>query len=211
MGQEALCRVRFGDQTADGKALLETNEIIFRGQREGSSEAAFRLKIPLVSITDLVEDGEELRVSFSGGTAHFELGAKAAAKWAGIIRNPKGLIDKLGVKDGAAAAVLGVTDAAFLQQLHSKAASVAATLTPGNDFVFYEADEIDDLLRLDELKQGIKPNGAIWVVSPKGKGARVRDVDVMAAARAAGLVDTKVVSFSDTHTALKLVIPKAAR
>jgi hypothetical protein len=33
----------------------------------------------------------------------------------------------------------------------------------------------------------------------------------MAAAREAGLVDTKVVSFSDTHTALKLVIPKAAR
>ena len=49
------------------------------------------------------------------------------------------------------------------------------------------------------------------MVSPKGKGALVKDTDVMAAAREAGLVDTKVVSFSDTHTALKLVIPVAKR
>jgi hypothetical protein len=43
------------------------------------------------------------------------------------------------------------------------------------------------------------------------EGERVRDVDVMAAAREAGLVDTKVVAFSATHTALKLVIPRVAR
>ncbi len=207
MGQEALCRVRFGDQTAEGKALLETTELIFRG----SSEAAFRLKIPLKAITDLVEDGGELRVEFPDGTASFELGAKAAAKAANIIRNPKGLLDKLGVKDGAVAAVIGVEDASFRQQLDSKAGVIADTLTPGNDVIFYEADEIDDLVRLEELKQGIKANGTIWVVSPKGKGARLKDTEVMAAAREAGLVDTKVVSFSDTHTALKLVIPKAAR
>jgi hypothetical protein len=204
MGQEATVRVRYGDQASEGKALLETNEIIFRG-------GDFRLKIPLASITDLVEDGDDLRVEFPDGTAHFELGAKAAAKWAGLIRNPKGLLDKLGVKDGASTTVLGVIDPSFLTQLSSKAAAVADSLTPGNDFVFYEADEVDDLVRLEELKQGIKANGAIWVVSPKGKAARIRDVDVMAAAREAGLVDTKVVSFSATHTALKLVIPKAAR
>jgi len=34
---------------------------------------------------------------------------------------------------------------------------------------------------------------------------------VMAAARAAHLVDTKVVSFSPTHTALRLVIPRHLR
>jgi hypothetical protein len=55
-------------------------------------------------------------------------------------------------------------------------------------------------------------------VSPKGKSMlevpepeRVRDVDVMAAAREAGLVDNKVVAFSATRTALKLVIPKSQR
>ena len=79
------------------------------------------------------------------------------------------------------------------------------------DIVFYEADVVDDLVRLPALRSAIKPAGAVWVVSPKGKTARIRDVDVMAAARDAGLVDNKVASFSDTHTALKLVIPVADR
>jgi hypothetical protein len=61
------------------------------------------------------------------------------------------------------------------------------------------------------LREAIKPGGGVWVVSPKGKTAQIRDVDVMAAAREAGLVDNKVVGFSATHTALKLVIPKANR
>ena len=55
------------------------------------------------------------------------------------------------------------------------------------------------------------PTGAIWVVSLKGKAARVKDVEVMRAGKAAGLVDNKVCGFSATHTALKLVIPVAAR
>jgi len=37
------------------------------------------------------------------------------------------------------------------------------------------------------------------------------DVEVIDAAKAAGLVDNKVVSFSATHTALRLVIPVARR
>jgi hypothetical protein len=203
MGQEALCRVRLGDQASEGKALLETHELIFRG--------AFRLRIPCESITDLVEDGDELRVEYPDGIAVFELGSKAAAKWANAIRNPKGLMDKLGVKPGIRAVVLGVLDTAFLEGLRSKREHLSSDVGSENDFVFYEADRPADLMRLAQLKDAIKPNGAIWVVSPKGKGARIKDTDVMAAAKAAGLVDTKVVSFSDTHTALKLVVPKNER
>ena len=38
MGHELLCSVRSGGKTTQGKALLETNEIIFRGDlsTEGS-------------------------------------------------------------------------------------------------------------------------------------------------------------------------------
>ena len=38
MGNEARCKVRFGKQESEGKALLETSEVLFRGD--------FRLKIP---------------------------------------------------------------------------------------------------------------------------------------------------------------------
>jgi len=64
---------------------------------------------------------------------------------------------------------------------------------------------------LEALAGRIRPAGAIWVVSRKGKAATLRDVEVMAAARTAGLVDNKVASFSPTHTSIRLVIPVARR
>jgi len=68
-----------------------------------------------------------------------------------------------------------------------------------------------DLERLGALKKSLQPAGAIWVLRQKGPATRVTESAVMAAGKAAGLVDTKVVSFSDTHTAERLVIPVAKR
>ena len=204
MGSEAICSVRYAGQVSEGKALLETTELIFRG-------AEFRLRIPFREIASLADSDGELCVSFDGETAVFELG-KDAAKWAEKIRNPRGLLDKLGVKAGASVAVLGVEDSEFIEQLSAKTSALQnGTTSRELDFVFYEADRPEDLAGLADLVPSLKRNGALWVVSPKGKGAQVKDIDVMAAAREAGLVDTKVVSFSDTHTALKLVIPVAQR
>ena len=202
MGSEAVCRVRFKGEASEGKALLETAELIFRG--------GFRLKIPFNQVESLEASEAELRVGYDGSVAVFELG-RNAEKWAEKIRNPRGLLDKLGVKPGMTVAVLGVEDEAFVAQLRGRVDQPSRELVSGADLVFYEADRVDDLVRLLDLRRAIKPGGGVWVVSPKGKGALLRDVEVMAAAREAGLVDNKVVSFSDTHTALKLVIPKALR
>ena len=49
---------------------------------------------------------------------------------------------------------------------------------------------------LAELRACLQPRGGIWVVFRKGRAATLRDVEVMAAARAAGLIDNKVVGFS---------------
>jgi hypothetical protein len=67
------------------------------------------------------------------------------------------------------------------------------------------------LQKLASLKTYIKLDGAIWAVSLKGKLAKIKDIQVIAAAKAAGLVDNKVVAFSETHTSLRLVIPIALR
>jgi len=82
---------------------------------------------------------------------------------------------------------------------------------PESDLVFLAANSTDELATLSALRGRIRPAGGIWVVSRKGRAATIRDVEVIAAARAAGLVDNKVVSFSDTHTSLRLVIPVADR
>jgi len=124
----------------------------------------------------------------------------------------KDVLDKLGVKPDSKVAVLGVKDAGFLSDLRARTADVSlGRLRDDLDFIFCAADSGAELAKLDRLKGRLKPGGAIWVVSLKGKAARIKDVDVIAAAKAAGLVDTKVVAFSDTHTSLKLVIPVERR
>jgi len=122
------------------------------------------------------------------------------------------LIDKLGVKDGSRVSILGVEDNEFLAQLRSRTANIAIGKTQkDSDFIFYSADSSTQLKKLKSLKSFLKQNGGIWVVSLKGKLAQIRDIDVIEAAKGAGLVDNKVVGFSETHTSLKLVIPLARR
>ena len=60
------------------------------------------------------------------------------------------------------------------------------------------------------LSKQIEPDGAVWVVRPKGS-PDITEAETMAAGKRAGLVDVKVVSFSETHTAEKFVIPVAKR
>ena len=122
------------------------------------------------------------------------------------------LIDKLGVAPRARVAVVGIDDEAFLATLAARTHDI----TEGppllqTDLVFLAADSHAELAGLAELRGRLKPAGAIWVVSRKGRAATLRDVEVMAVARAGGLVDNKVVAFSVTHTAIRLVIPRAQR
>jgi hypothetical protein len=207
MGSETRCRVAFlpegshAEQVADGKALLETDHLLFRGD--------FRLAIPLAEIRSLTDDAGQLAVTFPGGVARFELGP-LAARWATKIRSPKGLLDKLGVKPGARVLVLGVADPDFLALLEARAGDVAQRLRGDNDLVFLFADERRVLERLAELSARLKPDGAIWVVRPKGR-TEITEQDVLSLGRAAGLVDVKVARYSATHTAEKLVVPVARR
>lgn len=121
------------------------------------------------------------------------------------------LMDKLGVKPESVVSVLGVKDPDFVRLLAERGADVAmGRRRKGADLVFYLAERPGDLKKLAALEGDIARDGAIWVVSPRGM-PEIRDVVVIAAGLAAGLVDNKVVRFSDTHTALRFVIPKARR
>jgi hypothetical protein len=140
--------------------------------------------------------------------ARFALGERAAASWAEAIANPKGRLDKIGVKPGMRTAVIGVDDATFTAELAAHGAEPVTELA-ALDLLFYGADSAEALARLGELVPMLAERGALWVVSRKGKAATVKDVEVMAAAKACGLVDNKVVAFSDALTALRFVRRRA--
>ena len=76
--------------------------------------------------------------------------------------------------------------------------------------MFVAMGDPGDLAQLRGLREAIQPAGGIWVVWPKG-GKVFREDDVRAAGPDAGLVDVKVVSFSDSLSGLKMVIPVAQR
>jgi len=122
------------------------------------------------------------------------------------------LLDKLGIRPGMRVAVIDVDDAEIRARIAERTTDLSEGWPePDTDIILLGADTHEALATLRELAACIRPNGAIWVVSRKGKAATLRDVDVIDAAKLARLVDNKVASFSSTHTALRLVIPVARR
>jgi len=122
----------------------------------------------------------------------------------------RSLLDKLGVKPGQRIAVLGVQDSAFLKDLAAVIPDFSRSDPRAADLVILAAENMKALERVKSLAHAIQRNGAIWVVYPKGQ-KHIREIDVIAAGKFAGLTDNKVCRFSDTHTALRFVIPLARR
>jgi hypothetical protein len=216
MGDQVRCTVRLGGQEAGhessgessrasiresiGNAHLETETLVFRG--------GFRLAIPFKEISAISASDGWMSVTFPGGVASFELGAKAP-KWLKAITQPKPVIDKLGVKPGMRVALVDVDDDGFRAQLAERA-GVAEGLPQDCDLIFVGAPERAALAKLTTLQHHLKPDGALWVLRPKGS-PDITEMEVLDAGRAAGLVDTKVVAFSAALTAEKFVIPLAER
>jgi hypothetical protein len=202
MGNELTCTARSAGKTSEGKALLETREIVFRGN--------FRLKIPFASLKSVVARDGELYLKWKDGSAVLELGDRAA-KWADKILHPKNRTEKLGIKSGLTISSVAINDAEFVRELRENAKKFSNTKpTAESDLIFFGASEASDLADMAVLIPALKPDGALWIIYPKGK-QEIREVEVLVAGRAAGLTDIKVVSFSDSHTALKFVRPSAKR
>jgi len=201
MGYDAACTLRMEGRTVKGKAVLEQHELIVRG--------AERVVIPINAVTSAVADDGALTLHFGGRTAVLELGP-TAARWAKRITNPPSRLDKLGAKPGMSAVVAGRKHDDLVEELKAQGLTVAASARGPVDLVFYGAESSEALGRLADLRHLLKPDGALWVIRPKGSRA-ITETQVMAAGKRAGLVDVKVASFSGTHTAEKFVIPRAAR
>lgn len=175
-----------------GKLLWEPPKLIFRGAMQGTYQG-HALRGVKVEGADLV---------LSDGT-RFTLEPGQADKWLHAIQNPPGRLDKLGVKPGQTVVVENLDDAEFLDELSTRVEPVEAY--EDIDLLFLGVEDLADFDQLEDLVGGLAAKGAIWIVAEKGKGAPLKDTEILAAARGQGLVDTKVCAFSKTHTALRFV------
>lgn len=203
MGQQAACTLTFEGRKSEGTAWLEHKDLVFRGP--------LRLAVPLKDITAAVAAGGRLTITFGDRSAELEIG-EAAAKWAQRITNPPSRLDKLGIKPGMSVLMIDFTDRQLSAELRERGARIARTHAKGegSDVIFFGAPRRDALRGLAAAVTALKSNGALWIIRPKGSTA-ITEAETMAAGKRAGLVDVKVVSFSDTHTAEKFVIPVAKR
>jgi hypothetical protein len=204
MGNEANCELRVGRKRYEGKALLETSELVFRSKE-------YRAKIAFADIRAVSAKGGQLGVETKGETfALAGLGA-AAEKWREKIIHPKTRMEKLGVKAGTRVALVGDAEAAFVAELrHSKAEISSGNVDTDAEAIFLVIDAQGGLRYAAKLAKKLTGSAALWIVYPKGK-KEISETDVLDAGRKAGLKDVKVVGFSPTHTALKFVIPVAKR
>jgi hypothetical protein len=201
MGYTADCKLKYEGQVYSGKALLEADYLEFQGD--------LRLKVPFKSITAVALEKKALQVKFEGRIALFDVGEQSE-KWLQKILHPKSLLDKLGVKPEHKVCVLKIDDENFLNDLEKRVIKFFTRLVAECEVIFLGAEKEADLAVLDRCKTSIKKDGAIWVVNPKGQKS-FNENNILAAGKKAGLVDVKVVKFSETHTAHRFVIPKAQR
>ena len=120
-------------------------------------------------------------------------------------------IEKLGVKNGTEVLVLGVeADCAFMDELRERGAVVRTGGNKQMDMIFALFRHRHDLRRLPSLVPRLKADGVLWTLRPKGS-RDLTEAEMRQAGLDAGLVDVKVVSFSDVLTAEKFVVPLVRR
>lgn len=197
MGKDAEVTARLAEGPDEGRLQYEAPKLLFRGAQRRVWDAE--------GLKGVRAEGGDLVLADG---ARFALGEKQAKSWADAIAHPKGRLDKIGVKPGMRVAVLGVEDTALAGELAARDAAPLNDLSE-LDILFYAADDAEALARIGDLVPSLAEKGALWVVSRKGKAATVKDVEVMAAAKSFGLVDNKVVGFSETLTALRFTRRRA--
>jgi hypothetical protein len=202
MGRELETTITFDGVTRRNATVhLDTRALQVSGRP--------RIEVRFAEIERVEVAGGGLRLSTPRGLLVIQAGEQAQA-WAEKIRTPAPRAKKLGLKAGASVALSGLADPLLAAEVESAGAQLVA-LKAGVDLVFFGVQTADELARLPALAQRLAPAGALWVVRTKGRGASVSEQAVRAAARGAGLVDVKVVAFSDTQSADKFVIPLAER
>lgn len=209
MGYETKCRVQVDDgsgkvRTADATVLLETDELVIRGEA--------RIKVPRRDIMQVARRGGVVTITAPSTTVKLTLGEPAATKWEAKLKEaPKRLIDKLDVKPNAKVWLLDLAQPELESQIDDRTSNVTRDKSAREcDVVFVGVERDSQISRIERALKGMSDGGAIWVIHPKGKEG-VADVAIFEKAKALDLTYTKVARVSDTHTAEKLVRPRASR
>jgi hypothetical protein len=193
MGREANCTCRWSGNTAEVKALLETAELILRGE--------IRRRIPFRDMQNLCVDDGKLCFTTGNESVALFLGEALATKWAKDISSPPSLAKKLGISEETILHIIGHVQDDTLKAAIAEAGKVAAS---GCNLIVACVDSPATLhaavrKSITRLHDGIP----IWLVYPKGSGKSLGESMIRSMLLAEGMVDTKVAAVSAPLTAIR--------
>lgn len=192
MGREAVVQAEVGSEAGAVRALLESRELILRGD--------IRRTFPLSALSrvEVVQDA----LTFTNGAEQVRLilGASVAARWArAMTEPPPSLRTKLGLAEGARVFCIGqIDDPALAEALDG---AVTDDLS-ASSLVVARIDRASDL---EGLLAGpaARADLPVWTVYFKGAKAEFGDGPIRARMREVGFVDSKSCAVSERLTATR--------
>ncbi len=186
MGLEAECALETEGATHRVKALLESRELILRGE--------LRRTFAFSEITDVAAYDGALR--FTHGGIAYTLRLPRAETWAKKLTTPPpSLASKLGISPDKPAFVIGaIVDEALAAALDGNTVPDAASAAQ----IIVIAETPDALPAPADL-----PGLPVWIVYPKGARSPLPESAVRGQMRGAGWADTKTSAVSERLTALR--------
>lgn len=192
MGREATAYAEVGSKTGQVRALLESTELILRGE--------IRRRFPKAAMRQVRVEGDTLQFRANEETVALHLGATVAQSWAAAIaKPPPSLRAKLGLGTQARALLMGEIADEVLAE-----ATQGALVTNGAaaQMMIAIIDGPDDLAKAQRIHASF-PALPLWTVYPKGRDVAFGDTAIRTDLRGAGFRDTKSCAVSDTLTATR--------
>jgi hypothetical protein len=200
MGREAVCTCDWAGTVAEVKALLETSELILRGD--------IRRRVTFAEIKNVKVQADCLCFTVGREAVQLVLGAAVAAKWAVILATPPAsLARKLGITDKTVVRTIGEIDDEGLKSALAEAGRISAE--DANLIVACVDTPASLHAALKQAGAALAKGVPIWMVYAKGPGHPLNEAAIRDFLRGNGLMDTKVASVSAKFTALRFNLRKS--
>lgn len=199
MGKEASCLCQYSRQTYQVKVVLESTELIFRGE--------LKKRIARTSISSVTTSDKNLSFQADGEIISLTLGEVEAARWQRALQTPPpSLAQKLGITLNTCVQIYGEIDDG---NLHDALQIAARTSKQAGDLFLARVNDLPDLQEITNLLPRLSKEGTpIWIVYPKGSGQPLSESHIRSTLRAQGFIDNKVASISSKLTGLRFVASK---
>jgi hypothetical protein len=200
MGREAICTCDWAGTVAEVKVLLETSELILRGD--------IRKRVPFSELKDVKAQPDGLRFTVGGERVQLCLRSSVSEKWAKAITSPPpSLSRKLGITSKTVVRTIGDTQDQNLKAALQEAASISAR---DPDLIVACVDTPESLqATFKDARKQLMKSVPIWMVYAKGPRHPLNESAIRFFLRANGMMDTKVASVSSELTALRFSVRKS--